>query len=69
VEKKELKGIKYKLGPITKCPKCEEESFFPYITYDNSGDKPLSKIKNEFKCSECYSVVNRTEVIQSKVSC
>ena len=70
VEKKELKGIKYKLGPIVECSQCGEECLFTYITYNSGGD-PTSKRNNYLQCNECRSKVTISpsiEIIISKVS-
>ncbi|XP_065910261.1 uncharacterized protein [Dysidea avara] len=67
VEKKELKGIKYKLGPIVECSQCEEECLFTYITYNSGGD-PTSKRNNYLQCNECRSKVTISPSIEMIIS-
>jgi len=70
VEKKELKGIKYKLGPVVACSQCEEECLFTYIMYNSVGDCTIKR-NNFLQCSECRNKVTitpSTAMVKSKVS-
>ena len=63
---KELKAVKYTLGPVAVCVGCKEEKLLKYITYtDHKSD-----IADKLKCSSCASyepISITTKAVISKV--
>ena len=63
---KELKAVKYTLGPFAKCDSCEKENLLKYISYTDHQ----SEIANNLKCSSCayYEKISiTTAAVISKV--
>ena len=51
---KELKAVKYTLGPVAKCVSCEEENLLEYISYNTDNRRPRSDtVANHLKCLNC----------------
>ena len=65
---KELKAVKYTLGPVANCIRCEKQMMLEYITYNSSIHQ--SSIGNDLKCPNCaYNepIDITTTAIKSKV--
>jgi len=47
---KDLKAVKYTLGPFTNCVSCKHPTMLEYITYDGAHQ---SSTRNDLKCPNC----------------
>ena len=64
---KELKAVKYALGPVAECVSCKEQESLEYITYA-TDHQPI--IANHLKCPNCAhpeAISITTTAVKSKV--